>query len=69
MKKKAISTVTPGLYAVGDRVRPIHEGEYYEFGSGLIVSIDANRKRGNPYEIKFASAEIPLFYRENEIQK
>lgn len=66
MKKNKISYVTPGLYAVGDKVRPVHDGEFRLYGHGKIVAI---KTRGNPYEIKFPGARMNLCYREDEICK
>ena len=65
-KKQAISTVTPGLHSVGDRVRPVHAGEYHLYGHGRIVAIKTS---GNPYQIRFPSARIDMCYREDEICK
>lgn len=66
MKKQARPTITPGLYAVGDKVRPIHSGEYSAYGYGVIVAI---KTIGNPYGIKFPIARINLFFKEDEIRK
>ena len=64
LKKQSISTITPGLYKIGDRVRPVHAGEYHLYGHGKIVSI---KTTGNPYTIKFSSARLNMSYREDEI--
>lgn len=66
MGRNKISHVTPGLFAVGDRVRPAHIEEFRLNGYGKIVAIKAT---GNPYVIKFAKAFTNLAYREDEIQK
>jgi hypothetical protein len=66
MAKQKISHVTPGLYEVGDRVRPVSRAALAVLGYGQIVAI---HEKGNPYEIKFAKAFTNLSYREDEIQK
>ncbi len=64
---KSQRKITPGLYNVGDSVRPVHDGEYRLYGHGKIVAINA--KRHNPYQIKFPRATVTLSYREDEITK
>jgi hypothetical protein len=66
MPKQKISHVTPGLFAIGDRVRPIHDGEFRLYGYGKIVAI---KTTGNPYEVKFHRMLMNLAYREDEIRK
>lgn len=66
MAKQKISRVTPGLFAVGDRVRPVGRAALAVLGYGQIVAI---HKMRNPYEIKFENAFTNLNYREDEIQK
>ena len=63
MAKQKISHVTPGLFAVGDRVRPVSFGKFFVYGYGQIVAKAKN------YEIKFPGKDKHLHFREDEIQK
>ena len=58
-KKQAISTVTT-VAGVGDRVRPVHAGEYHLYGHGRIVAIKTS---GSPYQIKFPQRTNYMCYR------
>ncbi|APU89159.1 hypothetical protein Rctr71_040 [Virus Rctr71] len=67
MAKKIDKTVTPGKFRINQQVYHNNRNSTIHGKLGTIVSIDANRKTGYPYEVRWRGDDWTYYHPESEL--